>query len=436
MNWRKVKLGEILTDRKDRFKPDNKTISDLKRIDKIDFSGNIFLSDKPSNTDMILVKKGDLVISGINVEKGAMSVYQGEEDIIATIHYSSYEFDKQKIDIEFLKLFLKSSTFKQALKEQVPGGIKTEIKPKHLLPLTVEFPTTLREQQAIVEDLIHKFSQLDDLSSAHSSQLDLIKKIRKQILSDAMRGKLAPQNPDDEPASELLKRIKTEKTKLGKKEKPLPEIKPEEIPFEIPENWTWCRLGEVCIVNPRNKADDETDSGFSPMPLIYSEYNRNLDFEIKKWKQIKSGFTHFADNDVIVAKITPCFQNSKAAVVKGLPNKIGAGSTELYTFRALNNIVPEYIYAFVKNPDLLKEGERIMRGVAGQQRVPRDFFENKLIPLPPLSEQQCIVSKIDELMELCDALEVNVRNNQEYVQMLYKEVLREGLQSNTGTKPI
>ena len=111
MSWQKVKLGTFLKVRENRFKPNDKAIAKLKRIDKIDFSGNIYISDKPSNTDMILVKKGDLVISGINVQKGAMSVYQGDEDVTATIHYSSYEFDTTKIDIEFLKFFLKFFIF-------------------------------------------------------------------------------------------------------------------------------------------------------------------------------------------------------------------------------------------------------------------------------------------------------------------------------------
>jgi len=77
MSWENVKLGQFLKVRENRFKPNDKDISDLKRIDKIDFSGEIFISEKPSNTDMILIKKGDLVISGINVEKGAMAIYTG-----------------------------------------------------------------------------------------------------------------------------------------------------------------------------------------------------------------------------------------------------------------------------------------------------------------------------------------------------------------------
>src|SRR3989344_5301082 len=124
--WNNVKVGSFLTERKDRFEPDEANKLGLKRLYKIDFSGKIhLLDDKQTNTGMILVKKGDLVISGINVEKGAIAVYQGDGDILATIHYSSYEFDKSKIDIGYFKWFLKSRAFRKAVQTQTRGGIKT-----------------------------------------------------------------------------------------------------------------------------------------------------------------------------------------------------------------------------------------------------------------------------------------------------------------------
>ena len=102
------KISTFLKERPDRFKPIEANKLGLRRLNKIDFSGKIHLVEKPTNTNMILIKSGDLVISGINVEKGALAVYQGEEDILATIHYSSYEFDESKRDIRIaLKIFLK-----------------------------------------------------------------------------------------------------------------------------------------------------------------------------------------------------------------------------------------------------------------------------------------------------------------------------------------
>jgi type I restriction enzyme S subunit len=274
MSWKKVKLGEFLKVRDNRFKPNDKSIANLKRIDKIDFSGEIFISDKPSNTDMILIKKGDLVISGINVEKGAMAVYTGEDDITATIHYSSYSFDENTTDIDFMKSFLKSIEFKNALKEQVPGGIKTEIKPKHILPLVVEIPTEIKDQREVVKLLHTRNSKVDAMSTELSNQLTLVKKLRQQLLQDALQGKLVEQNKIDEPASELLKKIKAEKEKLIaekklKKDKELPPIKPEEIPFDIPENWVWCRLGEICIIKGGKRVANGYKLLKEPTPHIY-----------------------------------------------------------------------------------------------------------------------------------------------------------------------
>lgn len=434
MSWKKVKLGDVLKNREGRYKPNDPPIAGLKRIDKINFSGQIFLSDKASNTDMILIKKGDLVISGINVEKGALVVYEGEEDILATIHYSSYIFDTDKIDIDFLKVFLRSPDFIQLLKEQVPGGIKTEIKPKHILPLEVYFPETTTEQKAIAQHFFEKEAKLNQLNELLSHQLTLVTQLEQAILQEAVQGKLVPQDPKDEPASELLKRIKAEKASLrqaqgmGKKEKPLPPIKPEEIPFDIPDSWVWCRLGEICEVNPRNKVDDELDAGFISMPMISQVFGVNPTFEVRKWRSIKTGFTHFANNDVVVAKITPCFENSKAGIIKGLPNGIGAGTTELNVLRGNQFVLPEYIYAFVKRVDFLKNGEKIMKGVAGQQRVPTEYFYNTLIPLPPISEQKRIVAEIERQFAKTKQLKEHIIANQQATKQLLKALLHQAFE--------
>src|SRR3990167_6248869 len=97
--WKRVKISQFLKEREGRYDPDDKSVLGLKRLNKIDFSGEIRLSDKGSKTDMIIVEPGDLVISGINVSKGALAVYRGDEPITATIHYSSYVFDERQIDI-------------------------------------------------------------------------------------------------------------------------------------------------------------------------------------------------------------------------------------------------------------------------------------------------------------------------------------------------
>ena len=148
MSWQKTKISEFLTERTDRFKPDKANELGLPRIEKIDFSGTIYINNfKPTKTGMILVKEGDLVISGINVEKGALAIYKGETDALATIHYSSYTYDENKIDIEYLKWYLQSNIFRNILKEQVKSGIKTEIKPKTFLNLEIMLPDLTTQKQ-------------------------------------------------------------------------------------------------------------------------------------------------------------------------------------------------------------------------------------------------------------------------------------------------
>jgi type I restriction enzyme S subunit len=257
MSWELVEMGSFLKVRTERFKPEDRAISGLKRIEKINFSGNIFISEKPSKTDMIIIKKGDLVISGINVAKGAMDVYQESDDITATIHYSSYKFDENKIDITFLINFLKSQEFSEALKEQVPGGIKTEIKPKHILPLKVFIPKDLNEQRKIVEKLEDKDEKIGYLSTELTDQLDLVKKLRQAYLREAIQGKLTEkwraENPNVEKASKLLAKIKAKKEQLIKMKK-LKRGKStgQSIStiddIEIPKIWVCCKSDDIFFI--------------------------------------------------------------------------------------------------------------------------------------------------------------------------------------------
>jgi type I restriction enzyme S subunit len=240
---------------------------------------------------------------------------------------------------------------------------------------------------------------------------DGLKKLRELILTLAMQGKLVPQDPSAPPASALLKEIEADKKRLVKEgkiktPKPLPPVTEEEKPYALPQGWEWVRLGEIGIINPRNEADDSVNAGFVPMPMIPEGYSENHQFEIRPWHEIKKGYTHFADGDVGMAKITPCFENAKSCVFSGLPNGIGAGTTELHIFRnTFRSVIPRFLLYYIKNPHSISKAVPKMTGSAGQKRVPTTYFTEQLFPLPPLPEQHRIVAKIDELMARCDALE-------------------------------
>ncbi|RZB34825.1 MAG: type I restriction enzyme, S subunit [Desulfobacteraceae bacterium Eth-SRB1] len=259
-----------------------------------------------------------------------------------------------------------------------------------------------------------------------------VNKLRQAILQLAVQGKLAPQDPNDEPASELLKRIKAEKEKLIaegklKKQKPLSPIAEDEIPYELPQRWEWVRLGELCEINPRINVDnDEIDVSFIPMKMISEKYGTPHSFERKKWAEVKKGFTYFMDNDVGLAKITPCFENGKSTVFKGLLNGVGAGTTELHIFRQKPKLIlPEYVLIFFKCPKFLNDAKEKMTGSAGQKRVPREFIRFVPFSLPSLTEQKRIVAKVDQLMNLCDELETRLNQSKKDSEMLMQAVLHE-----------
>jgi type I restriction enzyme S subunit len=237
-----------------------------------------------------------------------------------------------------------------------------------------------------------------------------IARLRELILTLAMQGRLVEQDPDDPPASELLKEIQAEKQRLVKagkikKPKPLPPIKPEYVPYELPKGWEWVRLGEIGIINPRNNAEDSAKAGFIPMSMIPEGFSEKHQFEERPWNEIKKGYTHFADGDVGMAKITPCFENAKSCIFSNLPNGIGAGTTELHIFRnTFKAVVPRFLLYFLKNPRRIYRAVSKMTGSAGQKRVPTLYFTEELFPLSPIKEQHRIVAHIDQLMARCDEL--------------------------------
>ena len=283
-----------------------------------------------------------------------------------------------------------------------------------------------KEQIQIVNQLNHLAPSILDYVKAYGNIENLNnefpEKLKKSILQYAIQGKLVPQDPTDEPASVLLEHIHAEKEQLIKSGKikrdkhesvilrrdnsyyervdGIERCIDDEIPFEIPDSWEWMRLGSLFQVNPRNTLSDNTDAGFVPMPLLAGGFQSHHDFEVKKWGGIKKGFTHFADGDIVIAKITPCFQNRKSAVIENLPNHVGAGTTELYVLRDNSKILyMQYFLLICKTHAFIELGMKHFSGTAGQQRVGKDFVCNYLIPVPPIKEQHRIVENVNKIIQ-------------------------------------
>jgi len=177
----------------------------------------------------------------------------------------------------------------------------------------------------------------------------------------------------------------------------------------LPQGWTIAPISDLFIINPRNSVDDKLDVSFVPMTLIDDGFSNRFSYQERKWGEVKSGFTHFADGDVGIAKITPCLENRKSAVFSNLKNGIGAGTTELHIFRAINKatILPEYLLWFFKAESFISSCIGAFSGAVGQQRVSKDHIANTILPLPSFAEQCRIVMAIESAFTIISEIEQN-----------------------------
>lgn len=177
--------------------------------------------------------------------------------------------------------------------------------------------------------------------------------------------------------------------------------------FKIDPDWEIASIKDVCIIKPpkselKNKSRN-LEVSFVPM----SDLNANQMFfkakEVKKFSEVIKGYTYFKNNDVLLAKITPCFENGKAGIVKNMVNGFGFGSTEFFVIRAGNFILPEWIYYFISTEKFILSGKNNMTGSAGQQRVPIEFLKGYKIPVPSIDIQRKKIEIVNTEQELVNA---------------------------------
>ena len=368
--------------------------------------------------DILFARTGGTVGKSFLVEEvPERAIYAG---YLIRTRYSSL------LNPRYMKLFMESQLYWEQLKNGTIATAQPNCNGKTLAKMLLPIPPT-KEQNRIVGKLIQLSSFLNNYTLCQE-RLNLLneeikEQLKKSILQEAIQGKLVPQLTEEGTAQDLLEQIKTEKQKLVKEGKLKKSVLndsvifrdddnkyyeqigkncvdiTEEIPFSIPANWKWVRIRDVFQLNPKNEADNETLAAFIPMEKISAGYKSDFTFDLVKWGNIKKGFTHFANGDVAFAKITPCFQNRKSAIFHGLPNGIGAGTTELKVLRPYGNTIDRwYLLYFLESPYFIDDAT--FKGTANQQRIVVGYLENKLFPLPPRKHQQRIVEKIEQLMQL------------------------------------
>lgn len=176
--------------------------------------------------------------------------------------------------------------------------------------------------------------------------------------------------------------------------------------------WPLKPLSEVVDLNPRlDKSGyrDDLDVSFVPMAAVEAGSGRIEVSQTKSFATVKKGYTPFREGDVLFAKITPCMENGKMAVVPKLTNGVGFGSTEFHVLRPRPGIEPRYVYHFVSNMSFRREAAHHMTGAVGQKRVPTSFLEDASIPVPPFDQQQLLVAEIEKQFSRLDEAVANLK---------------------------
>ncbi|WP_162998338.1 restriction endonuclease subunit S [Vibrio owensii] len=295
---------------------------------------------------------------------------------------------KSGVDKEFMYYFLKRDPLLRVIEsfsQRTSGqtGIEMDVLkayPMHLPPLP--------EQRKIAQIL----STWDRSIATTEKLIDASKQQKKALMQQLLTGKKRLVDPETGKAFE--------------------------------GEWEEVKLGDVCIVNPKKTSEPENGLvSFIPMDAV-SEDAKLLRKEVKQYSEVFKGFTAFIDGDVLVAKITPCFENGKGAQVFGLENGVGFGSTEFHVLRAKKNISSEFIYFLTNTSGFRIRGEMNMQGSAGQKRVTTDYLKLYKMTIPKeLSEQQKIASVLTAADKEIELLETKLAHFKQEKKALMQQLL-------------
>ena len=319
----------------------------------------------------------------------------------------------QSIIKDLKEIYIKNQNNRENLKKSLLSEIESQSSDKDLL-----------------KNLETVFTNFDKIIKTKED----IKDIRNLILSLAIKGKLVEQNQDDEKASELLKRIKAEKQRLIdekviKKEKPLPPIEEEEIPFDIPNNWEWVRLGELGnifngnSINEKVKKEKYEDipNGLNYIatkdidyPTSIINYNNGIKIPFEELNKFRIAHK----NSVLI-----CSEGGSAGKKIGITEEDICFGNKLYALESFSEELDnKYIFYVYNSSYFYKNFKGNETGIIGGVSVNK--FKNIEIPLPPIEEQKRIVSKVESLMKICDLLEEKITLNEKISDKLLESLTK------------
>lgn len=406
--WTKTTLGEIVQiikgisfKKADLIKESSDSVRVLRggnvQEDKYYFLDDDYFIPKSFVSEEQLLKKDDVIIvssTGSKKAIGKAAIITKDYNNVSVgaflriIRASSVTYKK------FVAYYFLYNGYRNYIRHIVKGVNINNIKDTYINQQEFLLPP-LPEQRRIVSKIEELFSRLDEGVNKLKTVKIQIARYRQAVLKAAFEGEL---------------------TKQWRKK--------EGIKFEYIAK----KISDIVFINPKlpnKEIDDELEVSFLPMKAVDEETGKFDLTETRLYSQVKKGYTPFIDNDVIFAKITPCMENGKAAVVRNLKNGIGFGSTEFHVFRAKDDsLVPEYLFYFLIQRNFRQEAKKNMTGAVGQMRVPANYIAGCEIPLPSKIEQLVVVSEIKRLFSVCDNAEKLVDENLKRAEKLRQCILK------------
>lgn len=277
----------------------------------------------------------------------------------------------------------------------------------------------LLEQQRIVDKIQSLFARLDEARDKLQQVLEGTEARRAAILHEAFSGGWGKKNSAEG---------------RGKSEEGDGLA---EGTVSVPKGWKVVKLSEVCTINPKKlnvkDKDDKLKVSFFPMASLDEELGEITKPEIKDLVEVKKGFTNFQEGDVVFAKITPCMENGKAAVIGPLVNQIGYGTTEFYVLRCHDDLYNRFLFHLVRSIKFRSDAKAHMTGAVGQQRVPKDFMEQYEFLLPPMEEQIKLIKNIDGLFQKEYSMKKATQSALAQIDLLKKAILARAFRGELGT---
>ncbi len=373
-----VKLGDIAIEAKSSNKGD-KTGIRIVGLEHLTPS-NVTLSSWSEDTENTFTKefsKGDVLFGRRRayLKKSAVAPFDG----ICSGDITVIRAIEDKVDPDLLPFIIQNDFLFEFAVGKSAGSLSPRVKWTHLKEFAIELPS-MPEQSKLAETLW----SINETKNAYE---DLINKTDELVKSQFI---------------EMF-------GELGKDQK----------------GWGLTTLGECCELNPKRprNIDDELEVSFVPMPAV-SEDGKIDCSDVKPYKDVRKGFTYFAENDVLFAKITPCMENGKGAVAKGLSGGIGSGSTEFHVLRPIEGKSnPYWLYIITMFKSFRVGARKVMTGTGGQLRVPVGYLRDFPISLPPIGLQNAFEAFVHQTDKSKFALQEAIKD----LDALSKKIIAENL---------